>query len=186
VAVGVDEVGRGSWAGPLVVGAVILSSPIEGLKDSKLLTKKQRQSLASQIKSEALSYAFGSVSSKEIDELGLSKATTLAITRALDQIEGFNEIIVDGLPGPIKKYKGIHINYQIKADQTIPSVSAASIIAKVKRDEIMSSLSPKYKNYGFDSHVGYGTASHMRAIKKFGICDLHRTSFKPIKNFIYA
>ncbi len=179
VAVGIDEVGRGCWAGPLVAGAVILGQPIAGLKDSKKLTKKRRKMLAVEIQLQAIAVGLGWVQPREIDELGLTKAVSLAMRRALDQIAvSYDEIIIDGnlnfLPDELKA------RAVIKADDTVPAVSAASIVAKVARDNFMAQISSKYPGYGFDKHVGYGTALHLEQLKVHGVCDLHRCSFKPV------
>lgn len=181
--VGVDEVGRGCWAGPLVAGAVALGKPIIGLKDSKLLSKSQRQKLALQIRVEALGYGLGWVSPAEVDKLGLTIGTSLAMQRALAQvITKFDEIIIDGnlnfLAGDLRA------RTLIKADQTVPAVSAASIIAKVARDDYMTKVAADYPDYQFDKHVGYGTKLHLEMLKLHGICELHRISFKPIKSLI--
>lgn len=185
--VGIDEVGRGCWAGPLVVGAVILNKQILGLKDSKLIPKKQKLILASKIKKEAVEYSLGWVNNKEIDVLGLTQATALAITRALDQIKiNYDEVIIDGNTKFIEEYKAKRVKYLIKADQLIPSVSAASILAKVARDEYMTNLKDDYLKYQFSSHVGYGTKLHKDNLIKFGVSDLHRLSYKPIKELLSA
>jgi ribonuclease HII len=178
--VGIDEVGRGCWAGPLVVGAVILNEPITGLKDSKLLSKIKRQSLDKEIRLKADYFSLGWVESSEIDEIGLTKATTLAINRAIENLGvDYDQIIIDGninfLPNNIKA------SCLIKADSLVPAVSAASIIAKVARDKFMNNISNEYPGYGFDKHVGYGTAIHKQALIDFGPTKLHRKSFSPIK-----
>lgn len=177
---GIDEVGRGCWAGPLVVGAVVLDKLVSGLKDSKDLTANQRQKLAEKIKTKAKATSLGWVEAKEVDSLGLTAATTLAIKRALNQINcGYDEIVIDGsinyLPDNSKS------RALVKADAKVPSVSAASIIAKVARDEYMIEISKNYRGYGFDKHVGYGTKLHLEKLRQLGITDLHRQSFKPIK-----
>jgi ribonuclease HII len=179
IIVGVDEVGRGCLAGPMVIGAVILDVPIKGLKDSKLLSKKTRQRLEVEIKLMATAWGLGWVSAKEIDELGLTKATTLAITRALEQIsEPYDQIIIDGsvnfLPDNPK------VLTMIKADNLVSAASAASILAKCARDDYMNEPAKSYPNYGFDKHVGYGTKAHMDSISAHGACELHRLSFKPL------
>jgi ribonuclease HII len=180
VTVGIDEVGRGCWAGPVVAGAVILSGPIEGLKDSKLLSKKQRNKLASDIEISAIAIGLGWTTPAELDRLGLTAAVALAMQRALDQIVvNYDEIIIDGSYNFLKdnmKAKAI-----IKADNSVPSVSAASIYAKVARDSYMSKQALHYPSYGFAEHVGYGTMQHQKNLRLYGICDLHRRSFKPIK-----
>ena len=178
--VGIDEVGRGCWAGPVVAGAVILARPIAGLTDSKLLTAKKRESLANDIKIEAVAYGLGWVAPSEVDEIGLTEAVRLAMQRAMAEIDiEYDEIIIDGnynfFPNE-PKAKAI-----IKADLTIPEVSAASILAKVARDQYMAEAALRYPNYAFEKHVGYGTAAHVAALKLYGVCDLHRLSYKPIK-----
>jgi ribonuclease HII len=180
ITVGIDEVGRGCWAGPLVAGAVALKAPIPGLKDSKKLSKSQRDKLAVVIHAEALAVGIGWVSAGELDAVGLTEAVRLAMERALQQIEiAYDEVIIDGninyFPDNVKA-RAI-----IKADDTVPAVSAASIVAKVARDNYMSELGAPYDRYGFEKHVGYGTALHLERLKLHGISDIHRRSFKPIK-----
>lgn len=177
--VGIDEVGRGSWAGPLVVGAVILQNNIEDLADSKILSKVQRQYLALQIHQHATAVSTGWVEPSEVDALGLTAATQLAIVRAIESIHQYDEIIIDGsinfLPLNAKARS------LIKADSLVPAVSAASIIAKVARDDYMAEQDLLYPQYGFGSHVGYGTAKHKQALVDHGVTPLHRLSYKPIK-----
>ncbi len=181
IILGVDEVGRGCLAGPLVVGAVILNKKIPRLKDSKLLTKLQRERLSIQIKLLATDFSFGWVSAAEIDELGLTKATTLAIGRALTGINAYyDSVIIDGNYNYLKDNP--KASCLIKADNLIPAVSAASIIAKVARDEYMSAQAIKFPNYGFESHVGYGTRQHLEQLKLLGISEIHRRSFRPLKS----
>ncbi len=176
---GIDEVGRGCWAGPLVVGAVILDHDISGLKDSKLVKKSDRVILAQTICEKATFVGFGWVGPKELDDLGLTGASKLGIERAIKNAPDPDEIIIDGninfLPTN-KKARSV-----IKADQKFPSVSAASIVAKVARDKYMSEISLEYPNYGFENHVGYGTAEHKAALAGLGVTDIHRQSYKPIK-----
>lgn len=183
ITVGIDEVGRGCWAGPLVAGAVILAQPINGLKDSKKLSKKQREKFAIEIQLQAVAIGLGWVKPQEIDELGLTEAVRLAMRRALEQVTTeYDEIIIDGnlnfLPDEPKA------RAVIKADDTVPAVSAASIVAKVARDNHMTEIANKYPNYGFDRHVGYGTALHLERLKLHGVSDLHRRSFKPVAALI--
>ena len=177
--VGIDEVGRGSWAGPLVAGAVILRRPIDGLRDSKKLTKLQRQKYSEIIHSYAPAIGLGWVTPKQIDKLGLTKAIALAMNLAIKQIEiTYHEVIIDGNFNflPLHPYsKAI-----AKADETIACVSAASIVAKVARDKYMAEISSKYPEYGFETNVGYGTAKHIQALNKYGICNIHRKSFRPV------
>lgn len=177
--IGIDEVGRGSWAGPLVVGAVILQSEIVGLADSKILTRAQRREVALRIHQSAIAASTGWVEASEVDELGLTAATQLAITRAIKSIHSYDEIIIDGsinfLPHNAKA-KAL-----VKADALVPAVSAASIIAKVARDDYMAEQDLIYPNYGFESHVGYGTAKHRQALIDYGVTSLHRLGYKPVR-----
>jgi ribonuclease HII len=181
--VGIDEVGRGCWAGPLVAGAVILRAPIIGLKDSKKLTKVQREKLTSEINVKAASVGLGWVTPAEIDKVGLTQAVRLAMQRALAEITiDFDEIIIDGnynflVDDP--RAKAV-----VKADDSVPAVSAASIVAKVARDQWMAEAALTFPNYGFDRHVGYGTKLHLDMLQAHGICALHRLSYKPVTRFI--
>jgi ribonuclease HII len=180
VIVGIDEVGRGCLAGPLVAGAVILGRPVRGLKDSKLLTREQREKLNAKILSRALAVGLGWVEPAYIDEFGLTAANRLAMELALAQIEiDYDQIIIDGrlnfLAGE-PKAKAV-----IKADLTVPVVSAASIVAKVARDNYMAGMAVKYPKYGFESHVGYGTKLHLERLKLHGVSDLHRLSYQPVR-----
>jgi ribonuclease HII len=180
IVVGIDEVGRGCWAGPLVAGAVILRAPIIGLKDSKQLTKKQREELAVIIHTEALAVGLGWVDPKTIDDQGLTAAVSIAMHQALAQItENYDQVIVDGAFNFLADNPKVQT--LVKADATIPAVSAASIIAKVARDQYMTRLAADYPDYGFEQHVGYGTALHAERLKVHGISDQHRRSFKPIR-----
>lgn len=185
---GIDEVGRGPWAGPLVVGACVLREPIEGLNDSKKLTAKRREKLASEIHEKAYC-GLGWVSAAELDELGLSASLRKACREAVKAIQAqkpeFNEIIIDGTINflsdtPLGKYVAV----LPKADALVPEVSAASIIAKVARDTYMIELAKKYPGYGFEKHVGYGTAAHKAALLELGSCEEHRKSFRPIAELI--
>lgn len=181
--IGIDEVGRGAWAGPLVVGAVSLKSNIDGLNDSKLITAKQRVKLAKEIKQNTSYIGIGWASSSEVDDYGLSAALTLATHRALKEIDSGAEIIIDGNVNFLKDYYP-NSKSLVKADKTIPSVSAASIVAKVARDEYMNNLSKEFPNYGFDKNVGYGTAGHKNSITINGLCHEHRLSFRPMSGLL--
>lgn len=177
--VGIDEVGRGCWAGPLVAGAVLLEEMIPGLRDSKKLSKRQRGLIAPLIYEQALAVGIGWVSAVEVDGLGLTKAVRLAMQRALQQIRlPYDEIIIDGSFNFL--YDEPKASNLVKADDLVPAVSAASIIAKVVRDQYMAEIAVKYPAYGFEKHVGYGTAQHIQALKTHGVTPQHRTTYKPV------
>ncbi len=183
---GIDEVGRGPWAGPLVVGAVVLGGiEIPGLTDSKKLTKKQREALDQAIREKALGFGLGWVDATEIDEVGLSEALRLATRRAVEQVHApYHEIIIDGTINFLADTgKGKYVKTLKKADLLIPSVSAASIIAKVARDNYMAEQDRVYPGYHFAAHVGYGTAAHRAAIDQLGVTPLHRLSFAPLQKY---
>lgn len=180
---GIDEVGRGPWAGPLVIGAVVLGgAAIEGLTDSKKLTKKQRDRLDIEIRAKAAGIGLGWVEAAVIDEIGLSQALVMATKLAVEQIKApYHEIIIDGTVNFLAgTSKGQYVTTMKKADLLVPSVSAASIIAKVARDNYMGLQDEVYPGYGFKNHVGYGTAMHIQAIDKLGVTPLHRLSFAPL------
>lgn len=193
---GIDEVGRGAWAGPLVVGACVLNgAKIKGLTDSKALSKKQREKLSAEISKSSAIIGLGWVSNDELDEIGLSAALKLATRRAVKEVQikckkqniKFNEIIIDGtvnfLAGtPLEKYAST----LKKADLLISSVSAAAICAKVARDNFMAELSnkPEFAPFCFENHAGYGTLKHRAALSEFGVSKIHRKSFKPIAEFL--
>jgi ribonuclease HII len=173
--VGVDEVGRGCWAGPLVVGAVLIEDGIvEGVIDSKRMTRAKRDELAPRIMQEALAWGLGWVTAEEIDELGLQMATKLGIKKALEKIQiPYDTIIIDGSVNFLPNNKKTIA--KISADNYLYSVSAASIIAKVARDDYMTELAAQHPEYGFDKHVGYGTESHIKVANEIGIvAGLHR------------
>jgi ribonuclease HII len=183
---GIDEVGRGPWAGPLVIGAVVLGGKeIAGLTDSKKLSKKRRDELDIIIRRDASGFALGWVDASEIDEIGLSAALVLATKRAVEQVKvPYHEIIIDGTINFLKDTsKAQYVTTLKKADLLIPSVSAASIIAKVARDNYMIEQDKIYPEYKFGSHVGYGTAAHRAAIDIHGVTPLHRLSFAPLVKY---
>lgn len=178
--VGIDEVGRGCLAGPLVAGAVVLGPPIPGLRDSKKLTKKQREAFDTTIRASAIAFSLGWVMPAEIDTLGLTKAVRLAMQRALSAITApYDSIIIDGN----YNFLAAHplSSTMVGADDLVPAVSAASIIAKVARDQWMAEAAPAYPGYAFERHVGYGTKAHIHALQTLGACELHRRSFKPVQ-----
>ena len=182
ITVGMDEVGRGSWAGPLTVAAVSLSKPINGLRDSKLLSKQQREKLAATIYEEAVAWSIGWSHQFEIDSMGLSVSLQRAYNRAILALPClFDEIIIDGNVNFLRHLKKVRL--VIGADRSVPCVSAASIIAKVARDKYMHSQSTVYPGYGFERHVGYGTRDHCLSLNSYGVCALHRQSFKPVKTY---
>lgn len=193
---GIDEVGRGAWAGPLVVGACVLNNAkIEGLTDSKTLSKKRREELAREIAESQAIVGLGEVSSEEIDRIGLGESLRLATRRAVEKVQAecrkkgvkFSEIIIDGtvnflVETPLENY----VSTMKKADLLISSVSAAAISAKVYRDDLMSELakSEEFSNYGFENHAGYGTKKHRESLRKFGVSSVHRRSFRPVAEMI--
>ncbi|MBR3256591.1 ribonuclease HII [Candidatus Saccharibacteria bacterium] len=190
---GIDEVGRGPLAGPLVMGAVILPDEkpdwVQDLKDSKKLSAKKREKLSEIILKEAPATGLGWVEPAELDEIGISEALKLATKRAVKEAQtchvAFSQIVIDGKVNFLKGTKlEKYVSTMAKADDLVKEVSAASIIAKVARDDYMIKLAEKYPEYGFESHVGYGAAKHLAAIKEFGICKEHRKSFEPIKSMI--
>lgn len=183
---GIDEAGRGPWAGPLVVGAVVLGGvDIAGLTDSKKLSKKRRQQLELEIREKALGYGLGWVSAAELDEVGMSEALRQATIRAVEKVTcSYSEIIIDGTVNFLSQTtKGRYVKTMPKADLLVPSVSAASIIAKQARDAYMTDLAKKHPAYSFDAHMGYGTTRHRAVIEKVGVMHEHRLSFAPLKRF---
>lgn len=183
---GIDEVGRGPWAGPLVVGACVLGdAQIEGLTDSKKLSARQREALAPEIRAHA-AVGLGWVSAAELDQIGLSAALCKACRAAVKQIQvPFHEIIIDGTVNFLRDTPlAGHVQVLKKADSLVPEVSAASIVAKVARDDYMHQLATKYPEYGFEKHVGYGTALHKQMLAKYGPCPEHRKSFRPIAELL--
>lgn len=183
---GIDEVGRGPWAGPLVVGAVVLGdATIDGLTDSKKLTKKRREALYDEIMTQAQAAATGWVTAEELDAVGMSQALRLATRRAVEQIKvPYHEIIIDGTVNFLSDTAlGRYVSTLKKADLLIASVSAASIVAKVERDRYMTEQDNVYPGYEFGAHAGYGVAKHRAAIERLGVTPLHRLSFAPLQKY---
>lgn len=176
---GLDEVGRGSFAGPVVVGAVIFPKNfqiIEGLADSKLLNPRHREVLTELIKKEALSWSIAEISVTVINKVGIGEATQMAFRKAIKSLKKSPDFVL------IDAFYVNHFNRKRQkpvqdGDKICASVSAASIIAKVYRDELMKKLHKKYPQYGFAKHKGYGTKAHQEAIKKYGLSRIHRKSF---------
>lgn len=179
---GVDEAGRGPWAGPVTAAAVILNPdhPIDGLTDSKKLTEKRRDILAPLIKAKALCWSIAHASPEEIDQLNIRQATHLAMRRAIAGLASPPaRALIDGndtpngLPCPATTI--------VKGDLTEPAISAASILAKTARDALLRAYDAAYPGYGFAKHKGYGTAQHAAALQSLGPCPIHRMSFAPVR-----
>jgi ribonuclease HII len=183
---GVDEAGRGPLAGPVVAACVLLDPdyPIDGLADSKTLSAVRRESIAARIREHALAWAVGEASVAEIDALNILRATLLAMARA---VEGLalkpDEVLVDGLYCPAVACRARAV---VRGDATVPSISAASILAKTARDAVMVRLHACHPGYGFDRHKGYPTAEHVAALRRLGPIDAHRRSFAPVRAAIAA
>jgi ribonuclease HII len=177
---GVDEAGRGPWAGPVYAAAVILDPvhPIAGLADSKKLSAKKRELLFDVIQRDAKAWAIASASAEEIDAINILQASLLAMRRAVEALSTQpHKILVDGLHCPKVSMPARAI---VKGDSKEAAISAASILAKVARDRVMLKLHNKYPRYGFDAHKGYGTAMHIAALEAHGVSPVHRRSYAPI------
>ncbi len=177
---GIDEVGRGCFAGPVVAGAVIFPSNsklIEGIADSKLLNPDKRKDLEARIKNHALGWSIGEISVETINQVGIGEATQQAFTKAVEGLKVIADyFLIDAFY--VKSLDKLKQKPIVGGDRISASIAAASIIAKVYRDSLMEKLHLQMPNYGFDKHKGYGTSLHRQMIKKFGLSDLHRKSFK--------
>ncbi|MCF6229829.1 MAG: ribonuclease HII [Gammaproteobacteria bacterium] len=183
---GVDEVGRGPLAGPVVAAAVILDpdNPIEGLADSKKISKKRREQLYEEIIQKAMAWSIARAEVEEIDEINILQASLLAMSRAVATLPiSPDHALVDGNKLPLLNCTAEAI---VKGDEKVPAISAASIIAKVARDREMAAMELKYPGYGFDKHSGYPTKAHMQALKELGVTPIHRRSFAPVRRQLEA
>lgn len=174
---GVDEAGRGPLAGPVCAAAVILPEHLEisGLNDSKKLTDKKRRELFPIIKEQAVAYGIGLASHREIDEINILQATFLAMQRAIDQLKGKAEFAL--IDGNREKEFGLPVQTVVKGDSRSANIAAASILAKVTRDDFMEAMAVEFPQYGFEIHKGYGTKAHYEALRTYGACPIHRMTF---------
>lgn len=180
VVAGLDEAGKGAWAGPVVAGSVILpeDADLPGLDDSKRLSPKQREALYILIIEQAIAWGVGMRDAFMIDEIGLAEAHRQAMQEAVDALTPRPEmLLIDGMGIKQLGVTGVCI---IKGDQKVRCIAAASIIAKVTRDRLMRELASEFPRYGFDEHKGYGTEQHQRALESYGVCALHRLSYEPV------
>jgi ribonuclease HII len=178
---GVDEAGRGPLAGPVFAAAVILDAerPVAGIADSKKLAPARRESLALEIRERALAWAVASASVEEIDEINILRASLLAMRRAVEQLSVTpRQVLVDGLHCP---RVSVPVRAVVRGDSTVKEIAAASILAKVARDEAMLVLHRELPQYGFDRHKGYPTRAHLQALHAHGVSAVHRRSFGPVR-----
>ena len=181
--VGIDEVGIGCLAGPVVAAAVILdpANPIYGITDSKKISEQRRKTLADQVMANAVDWAIGQASVSEIDQHNILRASHLAMQRAYGDLKSdATLVLVDGNKSP---YFPVESKAVIKGDERVLAIGAASIIAKVFRDDLMEELGKKYPDYDFEKNKGYPTKSHMQTLRAIGPCAQHRNSFAPVKNW---
>lgn len=181
---GADEAGAGPGASDLVVAAVILdpNKPIAGLNDSKKLTEKKREALYPEIIEKALDYCIINISPQEIDKINILEARMEGFRRVIAGLRRVDYAIIDGnkIPDELK----VEADYLVEGDAKVACVSAASILAKVTRDRLMLEQAKQYPQYGFEKHKGYLTKVHLEALKKYGPCEIHRMSYKPVKESV--
>ena len=181
---GVDEVGRGPLAGPVVVAAVILDEnrPVAGLADSKRLTGRRREALDAEIRACAVAWAFGRAEPEEIDRINILQATLRAMERAVSGLGVTpGRVLVDGNRLP---RLSVPARAVVGGDGTVPCISAASILAKVARDAEMCRMAERYPGYGFERHKGYPTVAHLQAMERLGVTEIHRRSFAPVRRVL--
>ncbi|MBD3329171.1 ribonuclease HII [Candidatus Dojkabacteria bacterium] len=188
--IGLDEVGRGPLAGPVCAGGVLITDEtqlVDGVWDSKKLTEKARNELSKEICARSAGWAVGMVDSADIDNVGIARAVQIAMSYVVSSIEEkigkkADILIVDG--AQVREIEGYENQRFAKGDMLHYSIAAGSIVAKVARDNLMKSISSKYPEYGFDSHVGYGTKQHREALYEIGPCKIHRFTFKPVSELV--
>ncbi|WKZ31026.1 MAG: ribonuclease HII [Candidatus Dojkabacteria bacterium] len=188
--VGLDEAGRGPWAGPVTAGAVIIGDDtqiVSSVRDSKKMSFKQREEAFEEIKESCVGWGIGEISSTEIDRVGIQKAVLMAMFSAIKQAEEMvgvraDYLIVDGKN--VLLLAGYKMEKMNKGDANHYSIAAASVLAKVHRDRVMKQYAEKYPLYGFDSHMGYGTAAHRAALQAYGPTEIHRKTYKPVAALI--
>ncbi|MFA6714086.1 MAG: ribonuclease HII [Victivallales bacterium] len=181
---GIDEVGRGPLAGPVVAAAVVLpqNAEIPAVNDSKKLNENQRLELREAIINlPGVQYAIAAVDEVKIDEINILRATHLAMRLAVEKLENVDFLLVDGRPVPGLPVASLAV---VKGDGKSASIAAASILAKVYRDELMYRYAEEYPEYGFEEHKGYGTAKHLAALQEHGVCKIHRRSFAPVRDIL--
>jgi ribonuclease HII len=182
---GVDEVGLGCLAGPIVAAAVVMPidvTPIDGVRDSKKLSAQQREQILSQILHQAISIGIGMASVAEIEQVNVLQASYLAMGRAISRVQPIDHALIDGRP--IKIDLGVPITTIIKGDAQSYSIACASIVAKVRRDRLMAKLALRYPGYAWERNMGYGTAQHLAGIRSIGITPWHRKTYAPIRDAI--
>lgn len=181
---GVDEAGRGPLAGPVFAAAVMLDGarPIDGLADSKVLSASQREELAVLIRERSLCWAVGRAEVEEIDRINILQASLLAMKRAVTALRLRPHLVmVDGNQPPALECR---VQTVVRGDVLVPAISAASILAKVARDDVMRELDRRFPGYGFSCHKGYTTSRHLEALERLGACPVHRRSFAPVRRFL--